>query len=248
MKKYILLKIFLLVGLVIFLGGYNHTQAQITPRPNYDDFSIDIIWGAETYTPPGFKGKSLPIRGSSIIVTALAPTQNIKNIEFSWIIRDISAPFSGIAKKKIGDNTFSFTAEGLIPGFTHEIEVIAKNINTGDLAKAGVDISLVRPEAYLYNVNTGSLLRKTINTFPGDIVETIVHPFYFNSPSLDNLSFSWIFAGREYKDDSQPNSFTFNISRETIVGTEKSLKIKVEDKNSFRENTQITSRILVRPR
>lgn len=243
MKLKFLTIILLLFITIPLIGG-----AQITPRPSYDDFIIDIVWKAETYTPPGFMGKSLPIKGSSITVVALTPTQNIQNLEFSWIIKDISAPFSGVAKKKIGDNTFSFTAERLIPGFTHEIEVVAKNIITGKIAKSGVNINLVQPEAYLYDSGTGSLFRKTIETFPGNVVEAVLYPFYFNSLSLDNLVFSWIFDGKKYSDDSQPDSINLSVSRETLVGTEKSLRAIIENKNSYRESAQISTKLFIKLR
>src|SRR3989344_4791386 len=76
------------------------TTIQVTERPptgtRYDKTltlwpsDLEVLWHANTYTPPGYRGKALPVRGSTITYTALplmaAETgyYDLKTLLYEW--------------------------------------------------------------------------------------------------------------------------------------------------------------------
>ena len=126
--------------IIVFITTPLFGGAQIISNPSHDDFIVDIVWRANTFIPGDFKGKALPIKGSELTLTAIVLGENQSNLEYSWIIKDSSSGARGADSKKRGDNTFSFTAEEIMSDFTHEIEVIVRNVFTGRSGKSRVEI------------------------------------------------------------------------------------------------------------
>lgn len=244
MRKFNHLIILLLIGglLLPFLGYAD----EILSRPSHDDFVIDLVWGTETYVPADFRGKDLPIRGSIITVVALTPAQNVSNLEFSWFIKDLSSSMPGADDRGVGKDTFTFKAENIIPNFVHEIEVIAKNIYTGKSGLARVEIPLTHPEIRLYRDGQTPVSGK-ITTAPDSTLSIIVKPFYFNTLSLADLSFSWMFDGQRIFGDEE-DELILNITPDTLPGTEKTTKIAVQNQINNKERAQLTTSLFITPR
>src|SRR5688572_11234371 len=67
----IIVGIFLVVG--YFVAGVVHAQVNVTTQ--FVAPSVTMVWGAETYVPPFYKGKALYVDGAAARILALPPAE-----------------------------------------------------------------------------------------------------------------------------------------------------------------------------
>lgn len=211
-------------------------------------FALNVVWKTETYVPPGFAVKPLPVAGSVVTFTALTPTQNPANINFTWVIEDSSFLGQGPVKRGAGEDTFVLITNPNLPSFTHKIKVLARNTQTGAEAVARVELALVLPEAHLYFGSSGPFGRRVANRFngvPGTSGVLTAQPFYFNVGGLGDLVFSWIFDGRVVPAGAEPARLNLTITPDTAAGTQRPLSLTVTNRLNERERARVTNTLRV---
>ncbi len=212
---------------LVFLGGAQEVKAL------ENNFVVDVVWGTNTFIPADYEGKALPTKGSVLELIALTPTQNRANLEFSWSINDSSSWGGGANKVSIGNNTFTFQTEDVIPNFTHKIELEVRNIYNDLTSRVFIEVPTVSPSVILYEDER--FVGEEVVSKPGEVKTIEAKPFYFNVSSLSELFFSWMFDGKRVSVDKNSNALNLNISSETATKIRKRLSLGVENRGNLGE-------------
>ena len=167
-------------------SDFDTASSTITLRPA----SVDLLWeGADSYTPPFYKGRALPSTGGVIRVTAVPSITAPANLTYSWS-QDSSALQSSSGYDK---SSIIFRNDSLTP--TENIEVNEEN---GDFSGNGsIAITPGTPSLVGY-FNTNGYIdyangsTSNLTTSGGG---AIVHfePYFFSAPISipKNLTFSY---------------------------------------------------------
>ncbi|MEO5646300.1 MAG: hypothetical protein ABIO57_00830 [Candidatus Paceibacterota bacterium] len=175
---------------VVTGGSFETSAATLILRPA----SVDMLWeGADSYTPPFYKGLPLPSVGGIIRVMAVPSISAPKSMSYSWTQNgDALQRASGYGK-----NTILFQNDGL--NSSEQIAVTEKNGSfTGN---ADITITPGDPVVAGYFNNDGFIdysngSTSTLSTYSTGV---LVHfePYYFSAPI--SLSHDLAFS---YKDDA----------------------------------------------
>jgi hypothetical protein len=188
--------------------------------------AVDLMWEADTYTPPLYRGKALPSTDSNIRVYALPNfvSENgvkidPKNLNYKW--RENSsdaAQFSGFGKQ-------TMTTTGAIPMGKSSISVAVTSSDGSIRAESYLDIPSVSPFIAFYNENplegtsydTGNV---TTLDLRGTEATIRAEPFYFSTEDKQNSqTYSWTLNGSPTTPDSEnPQLITLRKESQDIVG------------------------------
>ncbi len=166
---------------------------------------IDLLWEAQTITPPWYKGRALPTDGSYIkAVAKLNPNNNVpKPLQFKWykgtkLIKQSAQADANILITKAPQTYRSYI-----------LSVDVSDAKGNLLGRAGSNIQLTNPELILYRNNP--LLGVLYNTALQassilDIQESepsfTAVPFYLTLPSEEQLKYTWNIPGVKYTRDT----------------------------------------------
>jgi hypothetical protein len=187
------------------VGTSNIFDINITPINSLNTVSkriaivpseIDIMWeSVDGYTPPFYKGKSLPINGGKIKVVAIPNTETIKSgsgsISYTW------KSGQSTSLENSGYNKNSYIFKNSMFDDKNEVTVIASSI-TGDYsAENTVKIPIYKPKIVFYKKSPiegtiyNNALENTIDMIEDEI--TIVAEPYFISlkDNENNFSYRW---------------------------------------------------------
>ncbi len=158
--------------------------------------TLTLLWQAEdSYVPPFYKGKALPMANSKIRVVALPEIRlgssllNSKNLFYSWKKNYTNS----VDDSGYGKNALIFWSD-----YLDDVNNISVSVSTMDQAyqiKTGVDIEVFEPKMLFYKNDPvlGTIWEKTIengHTIAGDeIIEAI--PYYISPKNIRFLSFAW---------------------------------------------------------
>ena len=166
---------------------------------------VDILWEALNYTPPTYKGKSLPVSESLIRVTAIPYfPEHSSNLIYEWLINYKRRPeFSGKGK-----NSFLFQSTEIYGANT--IGLVISNYNQSVVAQESAEIKISSPKVIFYEVSPleGP---KYNNALMGDVQlersEIIVRaePYFFSAENLKEISYEWFMNEKKVFSDDFPN-------------------------------------------
>lgn len=158
--------------------------------------AIDVIEQADSYTPPFYKGKSLPAPQGNVTLIAMpnfVTSNGVRispnNIVFKWKQGGrVLGSSSGL-----GANTLSIDAP-LIAEQSIQIDVEASSPENSLSASATHILQAVNPEVILYENNPllGVLFNRAIPdpfTMVGDELSLYASPYFFDSAT--NLNYGW---------------------------------------------------------
>ncbi len=180
-------------------------QAQVSFTPN----EVDLIWQADTYTPPFYKGKAMFSTQSDLEIIALPDVPqngNVGNFIYTWTHNgEILGDQSGY-----GRNTLTLPAIDL-PRDVH-IDVTATNYSESNKAVGSIIVPPLPPKALIYEDNPrfGLLLNKAL-VGDADMQDQEIHltsfPYFF-SPGTNkgSLNYEW-----NANDQNIPNFTNNNI-------------------------------------
>ncbi len=157
---------------------------------------LDILWEAETYTPPFYRGKALPSSEAYITFFALphffvsgkklAPTE----LTYTWKINNkILSDFSGLGKTSIrikGPELFS----------KMEVEVAVSNRTGSTSQNKKLTIEPIFPELIFYRedalegTNYAKVLENPAKFGEGE-VGVRVEPYFFSLSEINFLDYAW---------------------------------------------------------
>lgn len=196
-------------------GGTITKSLQIAPA------GLDLIYEADTYTPPFYKGRSL-FSHQSLVKIAAVPEFIVggskiskDNIIYTWekdgeVIQSISGQ---------GKDSAQFLGKLISRPFN--ITVTAESVSSNTKARKTVSINPIDPNVVLYENNPiqGSIFEKALSgnfNFDREEVGITAIPYFFSSQNKSDsaLKFSWFENGVDIGDDSFGSDLIYtNIGR-----------------------------------
>lgn len=174
------------------VGDMNTIKKRITINPS----EIDLMWeSVDGYTPPFYKGKSLPASGGLIKVVAIPNTDTIKygsgSLEYKWRARDKTV------EEASGYNKNSYVFRNSILDKTNEIEVIASSVSGNYGAERKINIPVFDPILIFYKksptegVFYNNALDKEHETSDSEIT-LVAEPYYLSlNNGINSFSYEW---------------------------------------------------------
>ncbi len=198
-------------------GGNVSTSAEFTVG------DIDLLWSAETTTPPGYPGRALPSVFSLVKVVALpniisnGKLVNPQSLSYEWIVNGRRLPENSGAGKDMlllnitsGANVetqitvnVSTLSQSVKQTKTISIQPVKQRINFYEIDPA-------RGPKYQHSLSRGFSLTTGAET------KILATPYYFNQRSFGVLDYIWKIGGRRI---SEPNTRPAILSFKTEQGS-----------------------------
>jgi hypothetical protein len=229
---------------------------------------VDLIYEAQTFTPPLYDGKAYFTRQSSIKVSAMPQVLDSagkiirpENLVYDWYLD------GSLVQSQSGYGKQSFLYQSKVLGRSFRVGVEISSIADGAVANSSIYINPVSPEVLVYEKNPtlGTLYNYSIpSTFSINKpeIEFEAVPYFFKKDSIQNLStvFDWKLNGSKVNSPNQ-NSIVFrneenkegrasigvSVSNETILQKSAAnfgLDFGLNNKNDFQfrsESTRLNS-------
>lgn len=172
------------------------TMTTISKRVIISPSEIEIMWeSVDGYTPPFYKGKSLPIAGSIIKAVAIPNTNTIKSgsgsISYTWKNSDKTVLESS------GYNKNSYVFKNSLFDTVNKITVVASSVAGNYGAESTIEIPIYNPKLIFYkkSPSEGTFYNNALddNSFMTEDEMTIVAEPYFLSlaNNENNITYTW---------------------------------------------------------
>lgn len=211
---------------------------------------VDLLWQANTYTPPFYKGKSLYTPEASVLLVALPKSENglIKPEEtiFNW-----TENYSRQADRSgFGKNTYTY--EGPIILRDARIKVEARTPKSGSISSKEVSTKEItlRPQSariFMYEDNpaTGILFNTPIiNSLELNKpeIKLVAYPYFQTTPNKNTgLEYTWVIDNNRIDIPKEQNSITLKKT-----GGQKGMSnVTVQIKNPFKILQTTTQTLLI---
>ncbi len=181
---------------------FSSTTATLLLRPA----SVDVIWeGADSYTPPFYKGRALPANNGLIRVTAIPAISAPRGLTYTW------SENSSVLQNSSGYNKNSIVFQNDTLNTLENIGVTATSTNFS--GNGSVSIAPVKPTVVGYFNTDGYIdyANGSTDSLSTADTGTIVHfePYFFSTPL--SISHDLTFA---YTDSSGNNIETGDTQNE----------------------------------
>jgi hypothetical protein len=167
--------------------------------------SVDLVWEANSYVPPFYKGKALHPRQGILKVVAIPEfVKNGKRISPQNLVYEWSNGLN-VYQNQSGYGKSIAILDGSLLGRTENIEVLVTDPVNNLAAQGFVDIAPVNPEIVFYENNSyygnifDSALVKTFD-LKADEVQILAAPFYFTKEGSGLLQYGWRLNGQAIPD------------------------------------------------
>jgi hypothetical protein len=154
---------------------------------------VDLIWEAESYTPPLYKGKALYPDGGSVRIVAMPDARfgNHDNLFYTWKTDGrVLGSLSGRGRQV-------FERAGTILGGPLSVSVEVRETPDGPVAAAGVArIPASAPQvlAYEHDPLLGTIFDKALQgtvALEREEITVVAYPYFFSAPARDVLEYEW---------------------------------------------------------
>lgn len=207
---------------------------------------IDLLWeGADSYTPPFYRGRALPSKEGLVRVVAMPQIKqggallDAGNYVFTWKRQDKTIQ-SGSG---FGKNTFVFQKDYLNP--SESIEVTAQNNQTGSRSQARLSLAAFQPKIMFYEKNPllGVQFQTALaNDFKVQASDktVVAIPYFISStnPVSGDLLYEWSINGSRIPQPGVKNVLTIRRGQQSGVALIK-LQITSLNKLFLDASTQI---------
>lgn len=130
-----------IINISITPPGGSTISKKVTIRPT----DIDVFWESEKgYTPPFYKGKSLPITESFIKVVAIPNVKSDRGFSYVWKKDDM------VLNEKSGYDKNYYTFLNSSFDLSNKITVIASAVQGDYVAQKNIEISVYEPKIIFY--------------------------------------------------------------------------------------------------
>lgn len=170
----------------------------ITKTFNFAPIDVDILWQANTYTPPFYKGKALFTPEANVTFIAVpniimgGKRVDPSDIVYNWKVnRTVDGENSGFGK-----NSYDYTGSIILKPTLIQAEVYAA-ANNAFKGLNGFTISHVFPQALVYEDNPtyGILFNKALRnqyTIKADEVQVSLVPYFFSTEGKnESVTYKW---------------------------------------------------------
>lgn len=207
------------VSISAFVGGQLFSD-QITIRPA----DIDLLFEADTYTPPFYRGKALPSAEANITIVALPQIINFfgglvpaRDLIFTW--RENGRVLGNSSGR--GKNTLQIKGPRLFN--TTILEVAATTVDESITAKRLLALHPLDPLVVFYENSPlfGTKFNKAISStfeLQDEEIAVTAYPFYFSGDqrTTDTFEYSWVVNGQAV--ESSPEDKSTLVLRQTGSG------------------------------
>lgn len=173
----------LITAIAILLGLATLASAQ----------AVDLLWSANTYTPPFYRGHTRATAGSQVKVAALViwPGKVSGNLNFSWQ-KDGQALLKSSGQ---GKNVLTFNA-GTVGEITKVAVIVSDNF--GVKKQQAIDIAITNPLVIVYQDD--ALLGVNYGRAVGDIlalsqpeINLLAEPYFFTATDVrdQKITYDW---------------------------------------------------------
>ncbi|MES2224006.1 MAG: hypothetical protein V4469_03705 [Patescibacteria group bacterium] len=197
--------------------------------------SVDIIWEADTYTPPFYKGKALFSAEEKVTFVAMPNQTSAKNTIYKWsqdgeVLKDQSG---------FGKNTLPYEGDILAGQVDVSVETTDGTQNT---ASNNISIAPTKPEVYMYEKNPlyGTLFNKELSTLfdlgTNQEGTLSIYPFFYGVTNRGDskLTYNWSINNNPIEVPTTQNDMTFRNT--TNVDGKSAINIDViNTDNSFED-------------
>jgi hypothetical protein len=176
------------VGVTASGASFAPTSTTLVLRPA----SVDMLWeGADSYTPPFYKGLPLPSLGGIIRVTAIPSISAPRQMSFNWSHNTEAQP----SKSGYNKSSFVFQNSDLVP--TDHVEVAAQSgsfsgTNSVDIIPGDPTVrGYINTDGYIDYANGSNTGLATNNT------GVIAHfePYFFSAPTSISHDLRFSYSG-----------------------------------------------------
>lgn len=200
---------------------------------------VDLVWEANSYTPPFYKGKALYAHQSKVTIVAMPHMLdsnkkeiNPKNLIYKWIKNGkVLGQISGYGK-----NSFSLV-ESIISN-PIEIEVEVTSSDKSLKAKGEMILDPIESRAIIYENNPlyGIIYEKAMGEelkLAGREITLSVAPYFFSREDVDSqkINYDWNMNGADINSKKNAGSKTFR----RVGDTDGASRVSVELQNENRE-------------
>lgn len=196
---------------------------------------VDLLWEADSYTPPFYKGKAL--YGYQSLITVIAAPNiinsegvkiNPDNLTYKWtknskVLGDVSG---------YGKNKFSFSKSILSDPSEIEVEVMSSDKKIK--ASGSIVLEPVEPKTIMYENSPlhGIIYDKAIAgeyKLSGNEITLVAIPYFFSKEDAggQKIKYNWSMNGRSINDKQNERQVTFRNAE----GAKGSARISVELRN-----------------
>ena len=200
--------------------------------------SIELLWSTDTYTPFDYQGRALPVKGSSITVSAnlKISSGNLNSLKYSWFLDDVFQE----NESGYGKNVFKFRVRRS-NGLSHNLLVKIFNDDRSFYIEKTLEIPITKPELIIYSSNGNSHFSNQASTISTVLADKkfsfIAKPYFFSIKKLTDLVFEWTLSGTNpiISSDYDASIFNLTISDKNVSETAES-NLWVSVKNTLYEN------------
>ncbi len=218
------------VTLMMLLASGETLQKNFVFNPS----EINIVWeGADSYTPPFYKGRALPSSEGVIRVLAIpqinngAGTLDITKYVFRWKKNDnVLSNNSGYNK-----SILLFAQDYLNP--SEKIEVIGQDNSSGSTAIGTATVNVFKPKILMYNrdpINGIDWNHELGTNYDVTTAEKTILaiPYFFSpaNPLSSQLAYSWTINGSDVQTPVTANMLTLKSGETKGISN---LKLRIEN-------------------
>lgn len=181
----------LAIILFLLLATTNIVLAQTTNLPAQAG-TVDLLWSADTYTPPFYRGRALPTAHSQVTVVAMPNFGAVENLNFTWT--------------KDGRNIGSASGRGKnVLVYTSDAAGVANDIRVSvDDTDAQLVLPVVAPRLVIYEsdalqgINYEQSVDANYNLVAPEAT-FLAEPYYFSRASVEDnrVEFDWRLNGKK---------------------------------------------------
>jgi hypothetical protein len=213
------------------VGSVNKIIKQIVVSPS----EVEIMWeSVDGYTPPFYKGKSLPVSGSTIRAVAIPNTNTIKagkgSITYTWKDGDkTSLASSGYNKDAHVFKNSMFDEES-------EITVVASSLRGDYEATKSISVPIYKPKIIFYkrSLTEGILYNNALNkeiSMAEDEMTIVSEPYFLSTMGNENaFTYNWKINGGAIETPSKKTELTI---RPTSRGGYATINISIDSVNEL---------------
>jgi hypothetical protein len=206
-------------------------------------FNVDLMWEVQDgYTPPFYKGKTLPVRQSNILFHAVADSISPGSVSFEWSHRGQSNSFNNGK----GRNTFSVIND---PLYTVEtVSVVARSV--GSSAQELTQIQLKSPEILFYETsNSGVRDIQALgenSVLRGRNVSITAIPYFLTVAGISDPNFDlfWEINGSTAGVQSPRNILNL---RNLVEDNRTNISVAIDHKNRLHQDGEVDIEITLDP-
>ncbi|OHA36399.1 MAG: hypothetical protein A2W65_02770 [Candidatus Taylorbacteria bacterium RIFCSPLOWO2_02_50_13] len=202
-------------------------SANISLRPA----EVNLLWQAESYTPPFYKGKALMPYQGTVLVAAVPSFSRGNSVMSSESLIYTWKEGDEVIGDSSGKGKSLFVFRGDVPIRPKTISVLVESPDHTMMAEASVDIVPVAPRLLFYEVHPlyGILPKALIGSFFmwGDETHIGVFPFYFETDARASaqISYGWEV---NYQPVSNERGPSITLRRATYAGGKSNLFLEAK--------------------